>query len=442
MGHFDEVCLLCGISPVPPSELTPDPEGTTNALVGSLLKAFPDILSEVDGELASEENLHTFLLDIIEDADLEPGDLQQCGRAFCTCIAVGYFDDDGAVPRELADDPITKYRIPDGRFVTTRVVDDPSCGEFRSEVIRRTNNVGEVVSEEADRMSRTGAYWQDGFGNFFLSECCYLYLEAWIDRARLPPMWDARVLSFEGELYEIINSRETGRVDGWLEWLEPGGPEQTLEQTQSWLATESVYPAATTEGLRNGLNREELALCIYDDYGYWMFAPPHKWPRVRDPEGLTKPINLGFDAPPLASESSSPIGALARCSTEVLVQIFGWLPDLATYLGLKAVSKRLYDIVADAKFTVMVLREMLEPDMARAMFWIHPIKQQPGEGEDFIEALRTWAPAAQEQSCVKYILSTPRFPLISFIHAMYSQGSPRNRRRLWNNIKRLEDVWV
>lgn len=149
---------------------------------------------------------------------------------------------------------------------------------------------------------------------------------------------------------------------------------------------------------------------------------------------------LGFDVPPRAVETFSTIGTLARFSTEILVQIFGWLPSLATYLGLMVVSKQMHDLVSDAKFTSMVLREMLEPDPARAMFWIHPIKQEPEEFEEFMEAVRSWVPASP--TLQNHDLSAPGFPLIQFIYAVYSEDSTRNRRRLWNNTKRLEAVWV
>lgn len=150
MGHFDEVCLLCGVSPIPPSELSPYPEGTANDLARSLLEDFPGILGDIDGDIDSEDDLQALLLEIIEE--LEPADLQFCGGAFHTCIAVGYFDDDGNVPHEDVDDPVIKRKIPDGRFVTTRLVTDPHCGEFCREVVKKTNDIGVVVSEE-QRMS-------------------------------------------------------------------------------------------------------------------------------------------------------------------------------------------------------------------------------------------------------------------------------------------------
>ena len=147
-------------------------------------------------------------------------------------------------------------------------------------------------------MSRTGAYWQTGIGNFFLSECCYKFLEAWIARPGLPPMWDGRSLSFAGELWEVVNSRETGRSEclksrqisgfmliwgftgidniGHLDWLEPGGAEKKLEQTQYELATGGAYPVRIAEALREGYDRDGMKTCMLDDYGLWMFASPHE----------------------------------------------------------------------------------------------------------------------------------------------------------------------
>lgn len=59
-------------------------------------------------------------------------------------------------------------------------------------------------------------------------------------------------------------------------WLEPGGAERKLEETQDDLFEyDDVYPVKTAEALRNGSDEERIMEAVYDDYGYWMFVTPH-----------------------------------------------------------------------------------------------------------------------------------------------------------------------
>lgn len=206
----DEVCFLCGVTPNGPSKLTTkDLDGTVSNLVDALLEHFPDILSTTEN-VETKDDLHSLLNTILKET--APDDLENLSGAFQDCIAIGYFDEDGGTPREAVGDSITEFRFPDGQFVKTRLVDYANCGEFWEEVVRKPNpNTGEVEEVKEQNISRTGAAFQGGFGNFFLSRCCLAFLEGWIDRTQLPPMWDGRHLSFVGELWEIVNSRETGR---------------------------------------------------------------------------------------------------------------------------------------------------------------------------------------------------------------------------------------
>lgn len=209
MGHWDEVCFICGVAPIGPKEFTTDLDLAVENFVDSLLEHFPNILSTMSN-VDTKDDLQSFLITILEQG--APDDLEISSAAFENCIAVGYFDNDGATPREIVGDSNIKFRFPDGEFVETRLVDYPNCGEFWQEVFKMPNpDTGEVEEVREENISRTSANFQDGFGNFFLSECCLRFLEGWIDYARLPLMWDGRCLSFVGELWEIVNSRETGR---------------------------------------------------------------------------------------------------------------------------------------------------------------------------------------------------------------------------------------
>jgi hypothetical protein len=105
----------------------------------------------------------------------------------------------------------------------------------------------------------------------------------------------------------------------------------------------------------------------------------------------------------------------------------------------------MYDIIVDSKFASTVVREMLQPDPSRGLFWVYPIEEHPGEQEDFIEALKTWASTSDESAAMvldqKFILSSG-FPLLHFVCSLWIEDNTRNRRRLWKNVQQLRDVWV
>lgn len=173
------------------------------------------------------------------------------------------------------------------------------------------------------------------------------------------------------------------------------------------------------------------------------------WPHTpTDRENLLELSVLGFDVPILATQSSLTFGILAHLPNEILVHIFGWLPNITTYLTLKLVSKRLHDLVSDVEFTCMVLRKMLIPGPSRGMFWVYPIENQSGESENFRDAIKSWFMLTSSSSredidiIPENIFFHHEFPLIHFIHALYTGNSSRNRKRLWKNAKNLEEVWI
>jgi hypothetical protein len=102
----------------------------------------------------------------------------------------------------------------------------------------------------------------------------------------------------------------------------------------------------------------------------------------------------------------------------------------------------MYDIVVDAKFTRTVVREMLQSDPHRGLFWVYPIEAHPGEQEDLIEALKLGFYVSSDKSAAralnqKFILSSG-FPLLDFVCSLYTEDNGR----LWNSVQRLREVWV
>jgi hypothetical protein len=162
---------------------------------------------------------------------------------------------------------------------------------------------------------------------------------------------------------------------------------------------------------------------------------------------LVEVTALGLGVPSRASQTPFSLGCLSGLAIEILCQIFLHLPNVATYLSLKLVCKGMHDLVTDTKFAYPVLREIIGPDTTREMFWIYPLENQPREMDNFINCLNSWlslkCPSTKKESfTARDILSHRDFPLIQFIHSLYTSDYSRNRRRLWESVKQFKEVWV
>jgi hypothetical protein len=216
MGSWDEVCIICGISP------SADPQGSGPSWLfaqweGQQSKDLVEIVAEVVS-INGDDSIET--LAIVSDALLRsiyensgtidllrkvmPGLCDWSG--FKRCIAIGQFNDDGEATRE-GDDEISHANIPDGRQVEVRLVEGFDSASFNK--ILKVDDQGEEKAEFA--YSYCGAF--EANPNIFTSEGCYHYLHAWIDWTALPPRKqafpsDPAPLTFGAELYEIVNSQE------------------------------------------------------------------------------------------------------------------------------------------------------------------------------------------------------------------------------------------
>jgi len=136
---------------------------------------------------------------------------------FQTCIAVGYFHRDARKyyygDGELGWHDLYNARFMDGKDVEVFRVRDGESGHFDTIVVTNEDGVTEtdvpVDAQMAIFCSSMGTHENP---NFFLSEGCYRYLEAWVDFQSLPSRSlgfpsDPAPMTFAGELYEIINSR-------------------------------------------------------------------------------------------------------------------------------------------------------------------------------------------------------------------------------------------
>jgi len=99
-------------------------------------------------------------------------------------------------------------RIPPGDNVEARIVECyQGCGIFNTVIVRLPDG------EDTDEKSDCSCAMNDGIGNVFVLEGCWIYLQAWLD-VSLPPRLSScsgEPLSLAGEFYEIVNSRKEGR---------------------------------------------------------------------------------------------------------------------------------------------------------------------------------------------------------------------------------------
>jgi hypothetical protein len=222
MGQ-EELCILCGINPL---------AGPLWLLLSSDVdRVTQDIVSEIDlidGE--SHDELVIMVQEALSSSCAE--DERRLGYipkwrppgvtewfAFQRCVAIGHFDSQhdigGAVL--LRDANAGSVKIPSGKKVEVRSVDYYSHPWFTRKLMGLAEDAyGNVEEVEEDSMSRVSSYEDNP--NFFMSEGCYHYLQAWLHLDLMPPRSrafpaESVPLTFGGEFYEVVNSRHAIRGD-------------------------------------------------------------------------------------------------------------------------------------------------------------------------------------------------------------------------------------
>jgi len=133
-----------------------------------------------------------------------------------SCIAIGHFvGRNGECPKDWGTDNNCgewtpgSARIPLGDNVEVRIVEwYQGGGKFCTVIVRLPDG-----EEDADEGSDCSCAMNNGIGNVFVLEGCWIYLQAWLD-VSLPPRLSScsgEPLSLAGEFYEIVNSRKEGR---------------------------------------------------------------------------------------------------------------------------------------------------------------------------------------------------------------------------------------
>lgn len=203
MGCWDELCLLCGVT-FGPRWITGRTQASEDA------QAIAEEIRPNDSELY--RIVEEALMSTFSDKDRllsyvpwwTPEGVGYEGYSTGFWVAVGYFNVDGFAP-------IRDGKIPDGRRVQVRHVNNPDSGSFNILWVWRKGR--QVWKDVTTCCSALG----EGRSNVFLCNRCYSYLETWLDRESLPrtspnPGFEGRMLSpLAGELYEIVNSRKAMR---------------------------------------------------------------------------------------------------------------------------------------------------------------------------------------------------------------------------------------
>ncbi|KAH7910965.1 hypothetical protein BJ138DRAFT_1113617 [Hygrophoropsis aurantiaca] len=260
MGGYDQLCIVCGVSPMGgPTQFFLDHESSAIDMSEEIAKA----IAPSNSTLTYEE-----LLEIVHEALLEAYDHDWFADdlhrwpGFRTCIALGFFDDEDGAAELFPDELGKKTRFPNGLKVQTRPVCDAGAGGF-----------GAVVGEEQNVYTHCTS-WDRNNPNFFVSEGCYHYLQAWIDMRNLPPPNSSQTpgLSFAGELYEIVNSRKELRdpSHGLFPCIDYGGLEDSCEQYQDEFPP-GPYFVNIARGIAEGLRGWDLLTDVMLDFNTWKF---------------------------------------------------------------------------------------------------------------------------------------------------------------------------
>jgi hypothetical protein len=219
MPH-DELCIICGINPsagplwiLSLSDLDQVAHDIASEIKeGRNAEDYSKIQGIVRDALASSCSADAFRLDYV--AKWKPDGMADW-FAFRRCVAIGHFDGDLGGAKVLKDAQTGSVTVPSGRGVEVRRVFYYMSDRFDHKLLDlEEDEYGELWDMEEEAMSRITVY--EGNPNFFTSEGCYHYLQAWLDLNTMPPRarafpTDDTPLTFGGEFYEVVNSRRAVR---------------------------------------------------------------------------------------------------------------------------------------------------------------------------------------------------------------------------------------
>ncbi|PVF98447.1 hypothetical protein CPB86DRAFT_705323, partial [Serendipita vermifera] len=277
-------------------------------------------------------------------------------------------------------------------------------------------------------------------GNLFCLRVPYFYLQAWLHRETLPPRQIAFPsepdMSFEGELYEIINTRKKARR-GTLRTINYGGIEHTYDgQYQDCFEPDDICPTRLGQLLKMGKRGHDLIPGLLYDFNTWQTCPTDRWL-------VTK---LSFSASTNIQVSEAPHNATTwdKVPEELIFEIFMNL-SLKDIISFVSSCRYLYRRFGNPTFLASAVRILLRSPQS-SIYWFMPVATVNGEVQKFCEACnQSWSsesnePAARTLDGVSVVFA-PNFPLFQFFQANYCTDSMRNRRRIWNIVQQFRQEW-
>ncbi|KAH9896786.1 hypothetical protein C8Q73DRAFT_789105 [Cubamyces lactineus] len=390
MGGYDEVCFLCGIRP----------EGGPFWWCSNKEEAARQITNELLEAQSTELPLEEILSMLLKIFDMDRLDL--VGDYGSTVhfpfesgiIGIGHFGDDGGY-RPCAHHGRPLH--PTGDDVQIRRVCNSVGGGLFTYLIDFEGGKPVIIPQVTTNCDTL--YYSDDSPscNIWVHVACWNYAQDWLD-CPLPPRTGrgGNPLTFAGELYELVGSRNERQVDARasLPCVDYGGTLDAYMDKNQW----QDYILGCRKGVRHlaralgaGLRDEQLIPAILKDSNWWMFCRPDIWPRAPTP-GL-------YDPNPMiktSDVSSQPRAKICQLPSEILLELIQHfhLQDIFT---LAYTCKDLYVRLLDHNTLILVIRNAMA-NVSSPLHWIIPVREFPEEWLAAHDAMKTWMPAGTPPS--------------------------------------------
>lgn len=446
MGGWSELCLICGLTPGGgPKGLFYSAEDcleeVTKALEAQnvdlglnidqireeIMKVLP-LFEQEDQSQSSKTRYEQAILDGSLSPDTYFPFASQDWDGWAA-IAIGTFDEDGEPLVTMKNG----VRIPPRGFdVTTRLVKDNG-----------DNYTGGNFSALDDTPENMQVYTSASSGltvaNFFCLRAPYHYLKSWVNRDTLPPRQTAFPLepdmSFEGELYEIINTRRERRdeASGILNWVDYGGITKDFHQFQDYFWIDDAFYLG--QALKSGLRGKDLIPALLRDFSVWQTCPTNRWVKA------VLSDSSSIDIQP--SEVSEELKKWDKLPTEIRLEIFAnvSIPDFFAFTS----SCRYFHLqFGNHNFVSSLMRTQLRRPLS-SLHWFLPVTDVKGEVETFCHACNeSRTPESETPSQMAEgipMVFDPNFPLFQYVRTNWITDSMKNRRRIWRITQQFRQEW-
>ncbi|PVF91196.1 hypothetical protein CPB86DRAFT_719915 [Serendipita vermifera] len=271
-------------------------------------------------------------------------------------------------------------------------------------------------------------------GNFFCLRAPYLYLQSWIDKGSLPPRQTAFPLepdmSFEEELYEIVNRRSNRQPHryGALDSIEYEGINFACNQWQDTFCSAFTRAHDLGRVLKNGLRGNDLIPALLNDFCVWQTCPPDRWVSI----DLSSHPSSDIPVPQLGTN----VGHWESLPTEIIIDILSSL-SIEEVLSFTSCCRYLYHKFGNQSFLSILLRTRLRLPLSD-VYWFLPVSSVKGEVEKFCGACVQANVSLLDSSDVMF---DQDFPLFTFFRTNYRSDSMRSRRRLWRISQQFRREW-